>query len=47
VLLHASPGLNGLNFALSPSPAAHFIELIACIQEALHREVPGDDEPNG
>jgi hypothetical protein len=47
VLLHASPGPTGLTFALSPSPAAHFIELIGCINEALHKDVPGDDEPNG
>jgi hypothetical protein len=46
-LLHASPGPNGLTFALAPSPARHFIELIECVHDALRKDVPGDDEPNG
>jgi hypothetical protein len=46
-LLHASAGPNGLTFALSPSPAAHFIELIVLVHEALQKDVPGDAEPHG
>jgi hypothetical protein len=46
VLLHASPTDHGYFFALRASPAAHFIELIDCIHDALHKDVRGDEEPN-
>jgi hypothetical protein len=46
VLLHASSTDHGFAFSMRPSPAAHFIELIDCIHDALHRDVRGDEEPN-
>jgi hypothetical protein len=47
VLLHAASAEGGFVLSLHPSPSAHFIELIDCIEEAIHKDIPGDDEPNG